>query len=92
MRESFTLTDDEWRRLGGTLPPDGYEPDVRRSAAVQPRGIAARQQHTRGTVPAIQYDTAAIWQEVSERLGIRMLSIRWPDPFYPDFLAERNPK
>lgn len=41
-------------------------------------------------VPAVAYDSALIWQEVAERLGLRLLSIHWPDPTIPDFTAERS--
>lgn len=41
-------------------------------------------------VPAVALDSALIWQEVAERLGLRHLSIHWPDPTFPDFTAERS--
>lgn len=84
-RQTFVLTPTEFAALGGTEPPEDYVPGERR-----PIGSHARwgQPHgTRGVVPTIQPDSFMLWQGVAERCGVKVLSIRWPDPYFPDFTA-----
>lgn len=85
MRKDYTLSEDEFARLSPIPVPDDYEPGWR-EMAYPGRGVHLFA--TRHTVPAIQFDSAAVWQEAADRLGFRLLSVRWPDPAFPDFTAE----
>lgn len=88
-QEQFTLTPEEFAKLGGGEPPAGYVPDrLRFVEAPSERGVQFHA--TRGTVPLVQLDCMTNWQDVAERLGLEVMSIRWPDPFYPDFYARRK--
>lgn len=85
--QTYTLTAEEFTALGGTPPPDDYVPGERRW--IQSTGMRGQQFHaTHGVVPAVQPDCLAVWEGVAERVGVRLFSIRWHDPYYPEFEAE----
>jgi hypothetical protein len=86
--ERFTLTNEEWLALGGTPAPDGYDPDKLKRVPSGTKFAMGQQYHKTGLVSALG-DVLEIWRGVAGRLGVRLLSIRWPDAHDPFILAEK---
>lgn len=72
-KQEYQLTEDEWRKLGGTERPIVDDETVRVPKA---------------RVPFHQLDCADIWQDVANRLGVLMVTITWRDPHERTIIAE----
>lgn len=90
-RQQYTMTEDEWWAMGGSEPPEDYE-----SGKLIPNEEVSRYLHSHirtGPVPSGWFsdvgdgDVTPMLEFLADKYGVHMLTINWPDAYYPDFTA-----